>query len=61
MILRGICIGPLHSRVPLTCPVAIRMIAHILNCFSQLGDLVFDPITGGSVLTGTCLAFNRRR
>ena len=37
-----------------------QIIANILYFFSKEGDLVFDPMAGGGVVSDTCLALNRR-
>ncbi|MEE8399005.1 MAG: ParB/RepB/Spo0J family partition protein [Desulfobacterales bacterium] len=40
--------------------IPAQMIGHILYYFSDQGDQVLDPTTGGGVVPDTCLALNRR-
>ena len=40
--------------------IPAQMIGHILFYFSNPGDLIFDPMAGGGVTAGTCLALCRR-
>ncbi|MEE8398792.1 MAG: ParB N-terminal domain-containing protein, partial [Desulfobacterales bacterium] len=40
--------------------IPAQMIGHILYYFSDQGDLVFDPMSGGGVVPDTCLPFNRK-
>lgn len=40
--------------------IPAQLIAHTLFFFTQEGDLVFDPMAGGGVVSDTCLAFQRQ-
>ena len=40
--------------------IPAQLVAHTLYCFTQEGDLVFDPVAGGVVVPDACLEFNRK-
>lgn len=40
--------------------IPAQLIAHTLFYLSDPGDLIFDPMAGGGVVSDVCLAFNRR-
>lgn len=40
--------------------IPAQLVAHTLYFFTRPGELVFDPMAGGGVVSDVCLAFNRR-
>lgn len=40
--------------------IPAQLVAHTLYYFTKPGDLVFDPMAGGGVVSDTCLAFGRK-
>jgi len=40
--------------------IPAQLVAHTLFYFTKPGDLVFDPMAGGGVVSDVCLVFERR-
>ena len=39
--------------------IPAQLVGHTLFYFSEVGDLVFDPMAGGGVVPDMCLAFGK--